>query len=108
MRSGAEYETHLTVPDPDLQARIEATPRGMMHWSGTGPDGAVCFGCEHYSQRKLVTKAEREQPATVPGACEKWARWMNANTVDGWEVRCVFPPDTAACSHFIERTACRD
>ena len=28
---------YLTSPNPELDALVRATPRGMAHWSGHGP-----------------------------------------------------------------------
>lgn len=93
----------LTIANPDLQSKIDATPGGMMHWSGTGPAGAVCFGCEHFGQRKLRTVQENEYPQTVRGACAKYDRITSARA--GHEVaRRIFDPMTPACSHFKEKT----
>lgn len=89
----------MTTPNPSLQARIDATPGGMMHWSGTGPEGETCFACEHLDQRKLRTKAEREAPETVRSACAKYNRIMAARA--GHAIRrLIFDPKTPACSHF--------
>jgi hypothetical protein len=89
----------LTTLNPELQARIDATPRGMMHWTATGPAGATCFHCDHFDQRKLRTKAERETPETVRGACSKYGRIMSARSGNGIRRR-IFDPMTKACSHF--------
>jgi hypothetical protein len=92
---------HLTVANPELQARIDATPAGMMHWSGTGPAGKVCFGCLNFDQRQLRTKAERDAPEKIRGACDKYLRIASARA--GHDVaRRIFDPLTPACSHFSE------
>lgn len=41
-------EDHLTKPhDTRINQLIAATPLGMAHWSGTGPDGTRCSSCDH-------------------------------------------------------------
>jgi hypothetical protein len=90
----------LTVANPALQAQINATPPGMMHWADTGPRGAVCFGCDQFNQRKLRTRIDKVYPQTVRGACSKYIRITTART--GGCVRKVFDPMTPACSHFNE------
>jgi hypothetical protein len=97
---GRSMTNHLTVANPQLQALIDATPAGMMHWSGTGPDGKVCFACDNFDQRKLRTKAEKDAPEAIRGACAKRQRYA-ANLAD--RRRRIFDPLTPACSHFSER-----
>jgi hypothetical protein len=92
---------YLTIANPELQALIDATPAGMMHWSGTGPEGEVCFGCINFDQRILRTVAEREAPQTIRGACDKYAR-ITAARLGHAAARRIFDPLTPACSHFSE------
>lgn len=91
----------LTVANPELQARIDATPAGMMHWTATGPAGKRCFDCLNFDQRILRTKAERAEPELVSGACDKRQR-----SVDGQfgrrTRRHIYDPRTPACSHLAE------
>jgi hypothetical protein len=94
---------HLTIANPTLQAFIDMTPAGMMHWSGTGPAGKSCFGCEHFNQRRLRTKAQREAPEAVRGACGKYHRVMTARAAHPVR-RKIYMPTTPACSHFSEGT----
>ena len=94
---------HLTVANPSLQERIDATPTGMMHWSGTGPAGKTCFGCLNFDQRKLRTKAEREAPETVNGACHRWRRHFEGAGEP--KRRRIFDARTPACSHFRQPPA---
>jgi hypothetical protein len=91
----------LTVANPGLQAKIDATPGGMMHWAGTGPIGKVCHGCVFFDQRILRGPKERETPEEVRGACDKYNRIMAAREGHGVRRR-IFHPTTPACSHFEE------
>jgi hypothetical protein len=94
---------HLTIANPSLQALIDATPPGMMHWSGSGPADAVCFGCAHFNQRKLRSVLENEYPQIVRGACTRYHRVTSARA--GRDVsRRIFDPFTAACSHYVEQS----
>ena len=88
---------HLTIANPDLQARIDATPAGMMHWSGTGPAGAICGGCKFYKSRKPRETKE------VTGRCREYMRIIRGRF--GQAPVMEFPPETKACRHHAAKPA---
>ena len=66
------------------------TERGARYayWPGTGPAGATCKSCEHYT----ITKASEFAPG---GYCKKAAMYRNAKPI-------TIPASTAACKYFRE------
>jgi hypothetical protein len=86
-------EDHLTIANPQLQPLVDATPPGMMHWSGTGPHGTTCEGCKFFQPRK-----DRETKE-ISGRCREYRRIMRGR--HGSAPVMEFPPETASCRHFI-------
>lgn len=86
---------HLTVPNPELQAAVDITPPGMMHWSGTGPLNATCAGCKHFQPRKS------RETGTITGRCREYRRIIRGRF--GQAPVMEFPPETKSCRHFVEK-----
>ena len=88
-------DDHLTIANPELQEQVDTTPPGMMHWSGTGPAGAACGGCKAYGPRK------NRETGEISGRCREYVRIMRGR--HGQAPVMMFPPETRACRHFIEK-----
>jgi hypothetical protein len=83
-------EEHLTEPNTELALLIKATPAGMAHWAGTGPNGATCRECEHYDY--FDAKMKRH-----PNGCVLYYANMRANC------KTPIPARTPACWFFRKR-----
>lgn len=89
-------EARLTNPgtgNPVLDARIAATPAGMAHWAGTGPEGAICAQCRRWAEFRV-----ERPPQSKRARCGKFAGLMGkmGRGVDGRTPACrLFEPITA-------------
>jgi len=70
-------DKHLTSTNPELEELVRNTPRGMAHWSGTGPADATCGKCRFL----------------VKDRCSEFAQMMSKQ---GGKI----PPETPACRYF--------
>lgn len=59
------------------RATIAATVPGMAHFAGSGPAGAMCGSCAHWS-----------------GHCRQWQRLSRSDAI------LPVPPESAACRHY--------
>ena len=68
-----------------LKRRIEATPPGMAHLSGTGPPGTVCEQCSFYGYGMQH-----------PNSCYRY--YLSVS-----EHGAAFPAETPSCKYFAPR-----
>jgi hypothetical protein len=89
---------HLTSIDPELDKRVKATPPGMAHWAGTGPDGATCGQCRHYGYDTPLRNAHDNVIGTVEklNSCRRFFELMRRHGKP-------LPPLTPSCRHFRPR-----
>jgi hypothetical protein len=76
----------LTSLDPEFDKRVRATPEGMAHWAGTGPEGTCCGDCVFLVKRGWLGYG-----------CEKYMRMM------GHTPQTALPRQTPSCRHFNPR-----
>jgi hypothetical protein len=77
---------YLMIEAAALKRRIEATPSGMAHWSGTGPPGTVCEQCSFYGFH-----------TQHPNSCYRYYLRVS-------EHGAPFPAETPSCKHFTRRS----
>jgi hypothetical protein len=88
---------HMTVANPDFQAKLAATPTGMFNWVGSGPAGCTCFGCVHFD------RVDRPRKPELWRRCARWCAWYRAAYGTRSAPRLRIPPQTAACSGYPAR-----
>lgn len=76
-----------TTPDGHLVKEAAATPRGMAHFTGTGPDGTYCVGCTFFNvkQKMLYT-----------GTCKKYVALSRGKGIE-------FSGRTLSCRYYEEK-----
>lgn len=65
----------LTVLDPDLESKVSATPKGMAHWAGTGPNSS-CRQCLFYTFEGYKTNRGNKGGLLKNGRCRKYEALM--------------------------------
>jgi hypothetical protein len=78
--------------NPDLEAQIKATPDGMAHWAGSGPDNRSCRECNFFEGRDYYANGGGLKPAP----CRKYQMLRNGRR--GGRI----PWYTKACKYFEE------
>jgi len=81
---------YLMLEAAALKRRIDATPLGMAHLSGTGPPGTVCEQCSFYGFHMQH-----------PNSCYRYYLRVS-------EHGAAFPAETPSCKHFTPRSPGRD
>lgn len=79
----------LTAINPELDRQVRQTFEGQAHFAGTGPKGATCGNCRHWSG---------DQHSGSAICLEYWRRVRRAPPKKGFRV----PRDAPACSAFVE------
>jgi hypothetical protein len=64
---------------------MEHTPKGMAHWAGSGPPGALCRNCEHFEKGK-----------SGMGRCLKYQRMTGLRGK-------AFTRDCPACKYYEQK-----
>jgi hypothetical protein len=91
----------LTICDPELDARVKATPPGMMFWSGTcDVPGATCNGCIFYGYTTAVRNDSGNTVKTIkhPNSCALFHKYTRRHGKP-------ISPDTLACKYFAPKNA---
>jgi hypothetical protein len=85
---------HLTKPNPVLASQIAATPSGMAHWAGSGPDLKTCRECVFFDHgNSYYSKTGMRGGGLKPAKCKKYRAMTQQN---GGNI----PHETRACKYF--------
>jgi hypothetical protein len=84
----------LTQPNPTLAAQARNTWAGMSHWAGSGPNGATCRLCTHWTGCGDLVGNHTLFGTPKPRRCAKYQQMMNG--AKGGKV----PHDARACKYF--------
>jgi hypothetical protein len=91
-------DRHLTEPNPKFEQLVRQTPHGMAHWSGTGPAGTTCGGCQHfgywYDAMRKRGEAWVETRARKERACALFYKQMHRHP------HTALPEETRSCKYF--------
>lgn len=90
-----EQTKNLTNPfDKEMSFKIARTPKGMAHWSGTGPRGRACYECLKGFDFKRRSKTSKKSPGRLFAMrCNKFADLMGKEGPR-------FDPATLGCRFF--------
>jgi hypothetical protein len=93
-------QSHLTVLDPDFEAKRNRTYPGMAHFAGTGPSGQVCRSCLFWTgcgvDSGYYAKNGKHGGQLKPRACARHRALM------GGEIGPAIPHGASACKYFDE------
>jgi hypothetical protein len=81
------------VHEPALRSQIETSYCGMAHFAGTGPEGATCRQCAHWSSESGHYK--RDDGVLKPRRCRRFASLNGGSAGDG------VPHFALACRHYV-------
>ena len=79
---------YLKTVDPELDRQVRQTYAGQAHWAGTGPQGATCGKCSHWSGGAYSSS----------GSCREFLRRMRS-AAPKKEHR--IPREALACNAFL-------
>ena len=89
--------------DDETERGLRITPRGMAHWSGTGPEGKTCRECAHYTNEGRYTSSNKRHATgqLKPGLCRETMRMQKAQEMTKRSTKPPkFPWHMSACKRF--------